>query len=468
MNQQIEPVLEKFVNDDEIKEIAESTKVVQNSQQEQAKPIPVIEEQKQKILEKKKSPKKKTKETDFNDKMKEQGKLNVKNRKGSSYFSPSLAFLKPFDVIEETNKKPKEEQKSKVEDLSLGKNIISKEETSDLENIQSIYGFNQNEDTDPVKMSLKNRLEELERKKEEIIRQHSLDKEIYLKRINILEKACNARVDENKLKNLENINKKNKAMIKEFKLKIELAEKEKIKDRQRFNDIRENLLRLKHNLINEINELEILMKKSSFEDYEKYMRDNPTKIEKINFRPNDSRYLLTNEYETSRDEEESFSSYDKLNNINNTPDAFDFNRQNIYLNKTLNNNYSHLNTKNSKIPLGTNNDFNNEKININIQNKTFNKGNNTFIKGTEGSLSLKQKDIKQSQNNNINIINTNKINSNNNSNIINTNNINNNNINNINNIPKDNKRIYPKDPDFITNDMILIRNDEDKDSDNFY
>jgi len=49
MNQQIEPVLEKFVNDDEIKEIAESTQVVQNSQQEQAKPIPVIEEQKQKI-----------------------------------------------------------------------------------------------------------------------------------------------------------------------------------------------------------------------------------------------------------------------------------------------------------------------------------------------------------------------------------------------------------------------------------
>ena len=128
MNQQIEPVLEKFVNDDEIKEIAESTQVVQNSQQEQAKPIPVIEEQKQKILEKKKSPKNKTKETDFNDKMKEQGKLNVKNRKGSSYFSPSLAFLKPFDVIEETNKKPKEEQKSKVEDLSLGKNIISKEQ----------------------------------------------------------------------------------------------------------------------------------------------------------------------------------------------------------------------------------------------------------------------------------------------------------------------------------------------------
>ena len=467
MNQQLEPVLEKFVNDDEIKEVAESTQIVQNPQQEQIKPIPIIEEQKQNIKDTKKSQKNKTKETKFSEKMEEQGKLNTKERKGSSYFSPSVAFLKPFDVIEEANAKSKEELKQKTEDLSLGKNIISKEETSDLENIQSIYGFNQNEEKDPVKMSLKNRLEELEKKKEEIKRQHNLDKEIYLKRIAILEKACNVKVDENKLKNLENTNKKNKAMIKEFKLKIELAEKEKIKDRQRFNDTLKNLLQLKSNLINEINELEILMKKSSFEDYDKYTRDNPTKIEKINFRPNDSRYLLTNEYETSRDEEESFSSYDKLNNINNTPDAFDFNRQNIYLNKTLNNNYSHLNTKNSKIPLGTNNDFNNEKININIQNKTFNKGNNTFIKGTEGSLSLKQKDLKQSQNN---IINTNNININTNINNINnnTNNINNNNINNINNPPTDNKRIYPKDPDFINNDMILIRNEEDKDSDNFY
>ena len=54
MNQQLEPVLEKFVNDDEIKEVAESTQIVQNPQQEQIKPIPVIEEQKQNIKEKKK------------------------------------------------------------------------------------------------------------------------------------------------------------------------------------------------------------------------------------------------------------------------------------------------------------------------------------------------------------------------------------------------------------------------------
>ena len=31
-----------------------------------------------------------------------------------------------------------------------------------------------------------------------------------------------------------------------------------------------------------------------------------------------------------------------------------------------------------------------------------------------------------------------------------------------------NKRIYPKDPDFINNDMILIRNLDEQESDTFY
>ena len=34
----------------------------------------------------------------------------------------------------------------------------------------------------------------------------------------------------------------------------------------------------------------------------------------------------------------SYSSYDKLNNINKTPDVFDFNRQNLFMNKTVVNN----------------------------------------------------------------------------------------------------------------------------------
>ena len=261
----------------------------------------------------------------------------------------------------------------------------------------------------------------------------------------MLEKVYQAKIDENKLKNMEKSNKKNKDMIKEFKKKIELAEREKIKDREKFNEALKNVFKLKKELMEEVNELEVMIKTTSVEDYDKYMLDNPTKIEKTNFRPNDSRYLLTNEYETSRDEEESISSYDKLNNINNTPDAFDINRQNIYLNKTMNTNYLPLNTKNSKIRLGTNNDFIIDKNNINNQTNAFNKSfqkRNSFSKGTEGNIILKQKEPKE-----VKVVEQTQ-----------------NNINIQNNI----KRVYPKDPEFINNDMILIRSFEDRDSDNFY
>ena len=305
------------------------------------KPKPIIEEQKQKIIEIKKPQKKDTKDHPFNTKNKEQGRLKVEDKLASSFFHLSLNFLSPFEMIEESNLRISNEPKQQLDDLSLGKNNISKVENLDLENVQSIYGYNQKEEKDPVKQSLLNKLEELQNTQKEIKEQFKYDKNIYLKRIKMLEKAYQAKIDENKLKNMEKSNKKNKEMIKEFKKKIELAEREKIKDREKFNEALKNVFKLKKELMEEVNELEVMIKTTSVEDYDKYMLDNPTKIEKTNFRPNDSRYLLTNEYETSRDEEESISSYDKLNHINNTPEGFEINRQNIYLNKTFNNNYSH-------------------------------------------------------------------------------------------------------------------------------
>ena len=441
----IEPILEKFVKDDESKEVTESTQLVTAPQQEPPKPKPIIEEQKQKIIEIKKPQKKDTKDHPFNTKNKEQGRLKVEDKLASSFFHLSLNFLSPFEMIEESNLRISNEPKQQLDDLSLGKNNISKVENLDLENVQSIYGYNQKEEKDPVKQSLLNKLEELQNTQKEIKEQFKYDKNIYLKRIKMLEKAYQAKIDENKLKNMEKSNKKNKDMIKEFKKKIELAEREKIKDREKFNEALKNVFKLKKELMEEVNELEVMIKTTSVEDYDKYMLDNPTKIEKTNFRPNDSRYLLTNEYETSRDEEESISSYDKLNNINNTPDAFDINRQNIYLNKTMNTNYLPLNTKNSKIRLGTNNDFIIDKNNINNQTNAFNKSfqkRNSFSKGTDGNIILKQKEPKE-----VKVVEQTQ-----------------NNINIQNNI----KRVYPKDPEFINNDMILIRSFEDRDSDNFY
>ena len=50
MNFQIEPVLEKFVKDDEIKEVAESSPILSTPQQEQAKPKHAAEEEQKKWM----------------------------------------------------------------------------------------------------------------------------------------------------------------------------------------------------------------------------------------------------------------------------------------------------------------------------------------------------------------------------------------------------------------------------------
>ena len=437
MNQKIEPVLEKYVKDDEYKEITESTHILTTSPQEvvKPKPNPVIIEQQKKILENQEKLNKESKEFRFSQKMKEEGK--IRGRRNTSFFPPSLNFLKSFDVIEKPNYNINEEPKGELEDLSLGKNIIEKEDTSDMENLKSIYGYNQKEEFNPVLQSLQKRLEELQNKREEIKKQFEYDKKLYLKRIKNLEKIKNTKLDEMKLKFLKNEKKQNEKVIVELKIKIEQTETDTIQDREKLEGQLNYISELKNNLIKELNELQILANKSSFEDYNDYMKNDPTKIEKTNFRPDDSRYLLTNEYETSRDEEESISSYDKLNHINNTPEGFEINRQNIYLNKTFNNNYSHINTKSSKskIHLGTNNDINiNDKNIINAHNKTFNKG-------TEETQSKKKAEIKQQQQP-IQEIKNSEINN--------------------------SKKTYPKDPEFLNDNMILIRNDDDRDSDTFY
>ena len=436
MNSKIEPVLEKYVKDDENKEITESTHILTTSPQEvvKPKPNPVIIEQQKKILENQEKLNKESKEFRFSQKMKEEGK--VRGRRNTSFFPPSLNFLKSFDVIEKPNYNINEEPKGELEDLSLGKNIIEKEDTSDMENLKSIYGYNQKEEFNPVLQSLQKRLEELQNKREEIKKQFEYDKKLYQKRIKNLEEIKNTQLDEKKLKFLKNEKKQNEKIIVELKIKIEQTEKDTIQDREKLEGQLNYISELKNNLIKEISELQILANKSSFEDYNDYMKNDPTKIEKTNFRPDDSRYLLTNEYETSRDEEESISSYDKLNHINNTPEGFEINRQNIYLNKTFNNNYSHINTKSSKVHLGTNNDVNiNEKNVINVHNKTFNKG-------TEDTQSKKKAEIKQQQQPIQEIKNPETNNS---------------------------KKTYPRDPEFLNDNMILIRNDDDdRDSDTFY
>ena len=443
MNFQV-PTLERFVGDDEIKDLTESTQLLTASQQEFAKPKQQEKKEDAKIIKQNdnliiNNEIKESNLNNLNDKMKEEGR--IKNRRETTFFSVSPNFFQQYGVMEIPNMNSNKYNKIKLDDFS-----INNDENKDLENLENMFGY-QKEETNPVLLGLYKKLEDLQKKRKEIDTQFKYEKDLYEKRLETLNNAWNTRVDRNKLNELEKINKQNKETLKELKLKVDEAEKDKIKDRQKFNEAMNYVLELKSRLIKELRELEIMAKTTSFEDYDEYMNNDPIKIEKTNFRPNDSRYLLTNEYETSRDDEESISSYDKLNNINNTPEGFEINRQkNIYLNYT--------NTKTSKIHPATYNDNIINEKNNNLHNNTYNN------KITEGSFSLKPKEKNSQNNTNIkippknNLKNSPKIE------------INNQPINDMNN--NDNKRVFPKDPDFINKDMILIRNLDEQESDDFY
>ena len=318
-------------------------------------------------------PKTRKKIEDFSDKLLKEKKY--KYRMSSSNISPSLDFLGPFVILEDKDEKDiileDNINRRSDKDSSNKQKFLEYDESMDLDNTKKLFGYNSKAEKNPVRDGLLNRIDQLRRNQRDIDIQFKYDSEIYKRKINALEKACKANIDEAKLKKLEKTNKENKEIIREYKRSIEQAEKEKTKDNKNFSEALNGILELKAILMSELKELEILAKKVTFQDYDEYYKDNPTKIEKINFRPNDSRYLLTNEYETSREEEESFSSYEKLNRINNTPEGFDINKRKNSLSKTEQYFY---NTRNF---VGTAGSINNNNINNSFINN--NKINNSYI-----------------------------------------------------------------------------------------
>ena len=254
MNVQLEPTLEQFVKDEDFKEIKESNLPSIKSPQETiiSKPVEI---KPQTILKKTLKVNKNSKEYHFVEKMQEKGKLKKRKTvlvKDSCFFSPSLKFLSPFNYIEGLNF----ESIDKKDDLSLGQNIMMKKENEDIENMNNLNEDNI-EEKDPIKRSLINRLKELEQTKARIKIQFENDKKIYLKKIQKLENICNSNPDENRLKRLIEQKKKNDNIIKDLKLDIQREEKQKIKDKQKFNESLNYILDLKYQLINEINELEL-------------------------------------------------------------------------------------------------------------------------------------------------------------------------------------------------------------------
>ena len=403
-------------------------------------------------------PRIKKKIIDFRKKMLKEKKY--KYRLSSLNLTPTLDFLSSFALLEENDDKEmilEENKFGRSENDSLSnkkKNLEYDESIGSSDNTKKLFGYNSKAEKNPVRDGLLNRIDQLRRNQRDIDMQFKYDSEIYKKKINALEKACEAGIDEAKLKKLEKTNKENKEIIREYKRSIEQAEKEKTKDNKNFSEALNGILELKAILMSELKELEILAKKVTFQDYDEYYKDNPTKIEKINFRPNDSRYLLTNEYETSREEEESFSSYEKLNRINNTPEGFDINKRKNSLSKTEQYFY---NTKNFVGTAGSinNNVINNSFINNNRINNSYIVGNNKNNQETEKYSFRKNGTLNDMKNrkslNDINIRSS-KVKSN--KNVSNFNISSKNNDNYFRNKKSSNN--IPQDPDFLDKEKIII------------
>ena len=386
------------------------------------------------------------------------------NRRNSTYnIPPSVEFLKNIVLVDDIDI-IKEEADSFHQKIKK-----TYDESTDLDNTKKLFGYNSKAEKNPVKEGLLNRIDQLQRNQREINMQFEYDSDIYKKKIQSLEKLCQASTDEAKLKRLEKKNKENKDIIREYKKSIELAEKEKIKDNETFKKALDGIIVLKSMLMAELKELEILAKKTSFQDYDEYMKENPTKIEKLNFRKDDSRYLLTNEYETSREDEESFSSYDKLNHINNTPEGFDINKKNNSLSKTEQFFY---NTKNFVGSVGSGNNGNNA-------NNSFvnNKINNSYIVNNKNNKEVDKYSLRKMETlndpknrkslNDMNVRSTTKKMSSKLSNFSINNKKNNINLrskpqeNNNNNNNNQGKRInpgdfIPQDPEFLDKDRVII------------
>ena len=411
-----------------------------------------------------KSPNTRLKELIFKEKHRKNNRLFGRN----SLITFDVLFLDdPSSILKEKGVKEEEDTRT-IKNIGESKpstEQISKEFSLEINNTKRLFGYSSKVEKNIIINGLRDKIDELKRKQRMIDIQFKNDSEVYQRKISYLEKACQENYSIEKYKELEKINRENKECIKKYKKLIEQKEKEKIEDKKNFYNNLNEIIDLKATLMEELKELEILAKNASFQDYDEYLKDNPSKIDKLNFRANDSRYLLTNEYETSR-EEESYSSYEKLNHINNTPEGFDINKQNNTFDKTeqyFNNTKNFVGTVGSNRNTSNNNSFYNNRVNHsfiikrnnhNMSNKELAnysfKKNETLseMRSRKSFNEISKKDTKKKGLSNFNVNNKNKGEGNIKQRIS----------------PLDfNKNRMPQDPDVFNNDMILIRQDE-----NFY
>ena len=214
--------------------------------------------------------------------MKEINKLQKKisvNSKGKKFFrrnsqipSLSIGFLSTFALVNEKST-IKEEEKSEDSEPSLNESLTKEEKIKEpiVDQVDPFFVH---------KSNLSYKIESLRQAQIEVKEKFKKDCEAYKAKIKSLEDKLNSEFDENELDSLQKINKRNKEFIKELEKQIE--EKEKIKNQEKnyYNEKLNETVRLKYQLIKEINELEILAKEvnKSKLDY-----DDPIELVKLNF-----------------------------------------------------------------------------------------------------------------------------------------------------------------------------------------
>lgn len=200
-------------------------------------------------------------------------------RRNSQIPSLSLNFLSNFTLINEKQTIKEEEYSEETESIS--------EEGAAVQKNTSVEKNTDKDDPFYIhKNNLHYKIESLKQAQGEVRDKFKKESEAYKAKIKSLEAMLSTSIDENELENLQRINQKNKELIKDLENQIEEKEKMKMREEKAYNDKLNETIKLKHILIKEINELEILTKEISKTKLE---YDDPIKLVKMNFEENDTK-----------------------------------------------------------------------------------------------------------------------------------------------------------------------------------
>ena len=165
------------------------------------------------------------------------------------------------------------------------------------------------------KLNLRKKIQLLMNSQIEINKQFEKEVNIHQNKIKYLETSKNQFFDEHYLLNLQNINNKNREDIKDFEKEIEEKEKLRTGKKKEFYLKMNETLKLKDDLIKEINELERLFKNIFIEKTGKYV--DPIYLKKFDFGEKEIKIELNSKINKNK-----YINFDpeKINSIHQMPD----------------------------------------------------------------------------------------------------------------------------------------------------